>query len=266
MRGRWLIWTCLGATLAGCQFDVSGIGSAALPDAASVPLPDAAIPGDAPAAADAAPAVDAAPGLDAAPLCATALRVWEADFSTDPTGRDGNGDGVDDWIVRNGGTFPEVQLAGGVWQSLPNIALDTQPKDDFDGLTIAEVRMRNTAAGGEGAVFWINADASGDEYAPIYVALALQLDGSQTARVHGKRNNSTTELLYEETGLGAGFIDVRLEIDAVNDQVGVWLDGVHRGTRGYFSFPRPDDNRFATLIAYSSASEFDRVRIETCAP
>lgn len=278
------------SALPGCRFDVSGVGGGEPPDAFPGPGLDAAPAADAsPAAIDAAAQdaaadasvddasvtdssvgdaaiIDAAPTPDAPSLCADTRRVWEADFSADPTALDLDGDSVADWVVRNGAGFPRAELDGGVWHASANLALDTQPKDAFDGLTMVEVRMRNIERGGEGAVFWINADTAGDTYAALYLSLTLRPNGTQTLRLYSKRDNRTRETLHEQTRLGTGFVDVRLAIDAARDQVGIWIDGVDFGARNYFTFPRPDDNRFATVIAYGSASEFDHVRIETCAP
>lgn len=274
------------SALPGCRFDVSGVGGGELPDALPGPDLDAASAADgSPGATDAAAKdasvgdaavtdssigdaaiIDAAPTPDAPSLCADTRRVWEVDFSADPTALDLDGDSVADWVVRNSASFPRAELDGGVWHASANIALDTQPKDAFDGVTMVEVRMRNIERGGEGAVFWINADTSGDTYAALYLSLTLRPNGTQTLRLYSKRDNRTRETLHEQTRLGTGFVNIRLAIDAARDQVGMWIDGVDLGTRNYFTFPRPDDNRFATVIAYGSASEFDHVRIETCAP
>src|SRR4051812_44567873 len=68
---------------------------------------------------------------------------WVADFSSDPTVLDVDGDQIPDWIYRGGGAFPTNQLANGAWHipmaTLP--PLDTRPVYDFATKTIIHVRL-----------------------------------------------------------------------------------------------------------------------------
>ena len=105
--------------------------------------------------------------IDAPGPCTT--KVWATDFSTDPTQLDGNGDGLNDWRMRDGGTLPGT-LANGLWQApgSPVRSLDTEPKQDFSTRTKVSVRMRATAYDATaGAVFWINVDYTPTTFMPL---------------------------------------------------------------------------------------------------
>jgi prepilin-type N-terminal cleavage/methylation domain-containing protein len=183
---------------------------------------------------------------------------WQADFESDPT-LDHNGDGQDDWVVREGGAFDTGPLVGGVWQA--DATLDTYPDSNFTSLTTAEVRFRNTTLGGDGAVFWINADWSGSSCAPIVAALQLQADGTQKLTVYRKPDEATKLALVQASGLSSDFVTLRLLIDPGLDTVNVRVNGGDYGTFAYSTTALPSDDRFASVYTVGSAAEFDSVSV-----
>ena len=193
-------------------------------------------------------------------------KVWFTDFSTDPTALDLNGDAVPDWALRTAAAFPTAQLIGGVW-STPSSStpLDTQPKQPFITRVLVHVRMRSiTTSGARGAVFWINVgyDGSGT-FAPLYVDAKLQSNGTQTLHFMRKTVASVEDEFATITGLGAGFLDVELDIDPAT--LGVSYLGA--GTSGTTTLNRLTSgatDQWATVVAYSGAAEFDEVRVEVC--
>ena len=185
--------------------------------------------------------------------------VWEADFDTDPTALDCNGDGAGDWVVRGGESFDTGSLSGGVWQA--DATLDTYPDNDFTALTTIEVRFRNTSVGGNGAVFWINADYSDGTFAPIFACLRLGNDDTQTLTVYHEFDQDTWLPLVQVSGLSDGFVTLRLLIDPQQDTVNVRVDGQDRGTFVYNTLAADNDDRFASILGWGSDAEFDYVRI-----
>ncbi|MCK4661091.1 MAG: prepilin-type N-terminal cleavage/methylation domain-containing protein [Phycisphaerae bacterium] len=185
--------------------------------------------------------------------------AWELDFDTDPTVQDMNADGLGDWVCRDGAPFNPGTLSGGIWYA--GTTLDTYPDNDFTELITAEVRFRNTSIGGNGAVFWINADWSGGKFAALFAFLQLQPDGTQTLTVYHKIDNSTSVPLVTLPGLPAGFVTLRLLIDPDLDTVNVRVNRQDQGTYYYNSFAQGDSDRFATVLPWGSAAEFDSVSV-----
>jgi hypothetical protein len=183
--------------------------------------------------------------------------LWKAHFDSDPM-LDHNGDGYDDWVV-GVGTFKLGSLTGGVWQV--DSKLESSPDNDFVKLTTAEVRFRNTAVGGLGAVFRINADWSNGTYAPIEVHLQLQGDNTQTLTVFKALNEATLVELVSMTGLSSGLVTLRLVIDPDLDTVSVTVGGVHRGTFRYSKFSPPELKRHVSMTSDVSTSEYDYVSV-----
>ena len=210
---------------------------------------------------------DGSTGGDAAPLvCPMMKREWIADFSIDPTTQNLNGDPEPDWRVRDGGAFPGL-LADGVWSigGTPSVSLDTQPKVDFKNRTRATARMRATSAGTRGVMLWLNVDYSPMTFMPLYLEVRLEPDGlTQTATLYGK--DPVGEITLQTfPDLGTGFVDVRLEIDAMMNTVTAQVGNAERYSYAYTPIPREmNDDRFATLVAYGSDGQFDEARIETC--
>ena len=189
---------------------------------------------------------------------------WEADFSSDPTRLDVNGDGAGDWGVHGGGPMDMATVSGGIWHT-SGAALDTSPVCDFARLTIADVRMRGTLAQAS-AVFTLNANRSGDVCVPLTAALQLRPWGTQTLTVSRKKSDGTTEALIAVRGLPAAFCDVRLLIDPALNSVSVTVNGSLIGTYGYGAPATASNDRFATLYASGGTAEFDSVRIRVLEP
>jgi hypothetical protein len=188
------------------------------------------------------------------------LGYWKADFDVDPTQLDHNADGQGDWTVRGGGSFDAATLTGGVWQADASI-LDTYPGSNFDRLTTVDLRFRDTAVGGTGAVFSINADRTGAGVAVVSAAVALEADGTQTLTVSQQIDQSTAVALFTLPGLPSEFVDLRLVIDPVDDVLAVWVDNVHQGSFYYAPSPSWNDDRFASVFESGSEAEFDYVAV-----
>ena len=232
-------WIALGFALIGCQFER---GTAASPDGAG------------------------GAGTGVEPLPCTIKRTWAADFSIDPTTINANGDTVPDWRIRESGAFPG-QLTDGVWAlaGTPTVALDTQPKDNFNRRVRAIARLRNTSAGGtRGAVLALNVDYSPMTYMPLYLEVRLEPgEQAQTATLHGSDAGGDI-VLATFAELGTGMVDVVVDVDPAKNSVTVQV-GSESSTHGYTPIPRNmNDDRFASLATYDSATEFDAVRIELC--
>lgn len=235
---RW--WNALGIScaLAACQFDHAS----------------------APEGLDAAAAAG-----DAAPLPCANKRVWSADFTIDPTTLNQNGDPALDWRIRAGGGLPG-QLTDGVWSVADVVSLDTQPKADFNRRLRATARMRHTAIGAtgtRGVMLWLNVDYSPMTYAPLYLELVLDAEHArQTATLFA--TTATGELaLATFPDLTTGMVDVMLDVDPMQNTVSVAVGGL-TSSHVYTPIPRNmNDDRFATLVAYSAA-EIDDARIELC--
>lgn len=249
----------LAFVVAGCGFEHGALGTHADDDASvgddDAPLDDAMI--------DAR--LDGSPSLSG--VCNG--KVWLADFTADPTAQDLNGDGTNDWAIRNSGTLDTAQLFGGVWH-LPQAGepLDTQPKQDFTTRTIVDVRMRNTTtSGAKGAVFWINVGFSAGSFAPLFVDVKLQTDSTQTAKVMTKNATSQEITSATITNLATGFVDVHLDIHPDTLKATYSINDGSGASSATINLVRPTttaDDRWATVIAFSGASEFDRVKVEVC--
>jgi prepilin-type N-terminal cleavage/methylation domain-containing protein len=192
------------------------------------------------------------------------LGQWEADFSSDPTTRDVNGDGAGDWVVHGGGTFPASSLAAGVWQTSA-VALDTSPACDFAAPTIVDLRMRSTAAGAS-AVFLINADRIGTVCVPLMATLKLEPEGTQMLNVSKKKSTGVFETLIVARGLPSDFVDLRLLIDPVVHSVSVTVNGNFVGTYGYGVPGTSTTDKFASIYSTGGIAEFDYVRIRVLEP
>ena len=192
------------------------------------------------------------------------LGMWEADFSSDPTALDVNGDGAGDWVVHGGGTFPGSSLYGGAWHT-SGTALDTSPACNFAAATIVDLRMRSTAVGAS-AVFLINADRSGSLCAPLTAALRLEADGTQTLIVARKKTDGSFESLINVWGLPSTVFDLRLLIDTTVHSVSVTANGSFIGAYGYGAPAVSTTDKFASIYGSGGAAEFDYVRIRVLEP
>jgi hypothetical protein len=248
----------VAVALAGCGFQHGALGSSQGDDAQ---LGDDAKPDD-------ARALDTL--LDGTPIAnVCGGKIWLADFTNDPTAEDLNGDGTSDWAIRNGGTLDTNQLFGGVWH-IPSAGspLDTQPKQDFNTRTIVDVRMRNTTtSGAKGAVFWINVGFVAGSFAPLFVDVKLQTNSSQTAYVMTKNASSNEVVSGTVSGLSTGFVNVHLDILPATLEATYAISDGGGSSSSVINLVRPTataDDRWATVIAFSGASEFDRVQVEVC--
>jgi hypothetical protein len=187
--------------------------------------------------------------------------LWEADFGSDPT-LDHNGDGVDDWVAQGGGSFDGGDLSGGVWHaSVKDPPLQTNPPNDFTGLTTVELRFRNTSVTGKGAAFGINVDWTGSNCAEILALLQLESDSTQTLRVQQRLDAVETQTLVTVAGLSDGFVDLRLLIDPALNTVNVRVNGKDCGTFACTLHLPEDNEHFATIEAIGTDAEFDSVSI-----
>jgi len=191
--------------------------------------------------------------------------VWELDFNADPTQLDVNGDTIDDWTLRNSSPFPVGELADGVWSAQTHEPLDTRPLEDFDVRTRVTLQMRSVEAGSDrGATFWINCDYENDEFAPIFVFLNLDENGTQDLRLYGKTANPDNVLLTEVLDLPDEFIDIELDIRPQTNEVSLVVEGNNQGTFTYPTFGPVVEDRFATLFAWETDAEFRYARIDQC--
>ena len=211
-------------------------------------------------------------GLLASPAGAI---VWEWDCSSDPLGIDANGDGVDDWIERNGNSLDPAGFASGTtWRATHQFGelLDTRPKNPFNTPTSVDVRFRSYAQGDWQSTFWINVDYApafqpgdaGYTFAPIYAHLELMSDQTQTLTLYNVYTSWVPQVLGQYTGLRNDFIDLHMDFDTLADTVAVSIDGTPQGTYGYGVFGPQNPDAFATLLGLNG--EFDYVRIEAADP
>jgi hypothetical protein len=247
------------------------------------PATDAGSPGDAGADGGADGAPDVAPdtstvpveagpdggGVDANvyPSCSSTAISWVFSFNSDPTKYDGNGDGILDWTVRDGGAFPVADLDGGVWYSSMQTPLDTRPLNDFSNRVIVDVRFLSAtvAPSNRGAVFWINLNENGPQFSALFASAVAQADGGQALTLFGKPDAAAEAPIVSFPNLGSTFIDLHLDVDPTNLDVGLWIDGTFQGT---YSFPQtgaPNADHFATLLSWQGLSEFQSVSIVECA-
>ncbi len=189
---------------------------------------------------------------------------WHLDFDRDPTTVDANFDGQADWASPTNSPVATGSLSGGVWRA--DVPLESRPKYDFLTLTTAEVRLRATTPGGQGAVFAINADWSGGTCAGFMAAVALQTDGTQTLTVSKKTGPASWARLVQVGGLSSGFVTVRLVIDPAADWVAVWVEGVYYGLYPYTPVSPGNGDRFARIEADGCQAEFDFVSVCVAEP
>ncbi len=254
--------------------DGSPSGEAGAPGDAGGP-DDAAAPGD--SGADVSPPEASMPveagldggGVDASlyPTCTSVAISWVFTFNSDPTQYDGNGDGIKDWTVRDGGAFPVAELSGGVWSSPMQTPLDTRPLDDFSKRVIVDVRFLSATVvtSTPGAVFWINLNENGPQFSALFASTVAQSGGGQALTLFGKPDAVTEMPIVTFSNLPSTFIDLHLDVDPTSLKVGLWIDQTFQGT---YSFPQtgaPNADHFATLLSWQGLSEFAYVSIVECA-
>jgi len=244
-----MVRPALLALLAACNFRTHEGPDAELSNGSDAAIRDAA---------------DAA--VDSAGACGG--KLWIADFSTDPSQLDVNGDGVKDWALRDGSTFPTSQLSGGVWH-VPSAGLpplDTQPKQPFTTRTLVQARMRGTASNGaRGAVFWINVGYQADNsFAPLFVDAKLEVDNTLTLHVLTKTAAGLEQELAQHSGLPNDFVDFSIDIDPSTLRATFAGGGIAGTYQLVQQAAGTATDQWATLTAYSTAAEFDAIRVEVC--
>jgi hypothetical protein len=183
---------------------------------------------------------------------------WRTDFDFDPTTADVTRDGVADWAMASG-TFNTAKLVDGIWQA--SGAIESRAKNDFATNTIVDVRCRNTAVGGNGAVVRINADRQAGTHAPLEVRLQRQSDATQTLTLYGKTSSATYTQLFQRKNLPSSLIRCRLTILPANNLVNLAIEDEDQGTFSYPTYAPSADDRFLTLYTDTSSSEFDYVEL-----
>ncbi len=191
-----------------------------------------------------------------APCVADAL--WAADFTADPTLLDINADGVADWIAAGAG-FVEGQLTTGRWQI--DRALDSNPENDFDTLTVIEAQVRDTVSSDDGAGIAVNFDRNGTTCAPLSVIIRLESDNTQTLRLRNDIDGGETVTLAQVGQLSSAFHAVRLILDDRSDTVNLTVDGEDRGTFNYTRFSTIDSRRTVRVYDAGSGGEIGEVTI-----
>lgn len=191
------------------------------------------------------------------------------DFDKDPRGCDVNFDGQTDWVEASGSnSFVTGRLANNVWQAraADGVVLRSKSDQDFVQPTTIDVRCRSAsyAAAGTGATATISVDRSGSTSGTLFTSVRQEADGRQTAQVYAK-TASADVLLAELRSLSSDFVNLRLVVDPTADVVGVWINGVQKGTYQYERFSSGSD-RCLKLSASGSNAEFDYVSIRTSDP
>jgi hypothetical protein len=198
---------------------------------------------------------------------------WVADFSSDPTVLDVNGDQIPDWIYRGGGTFPTSQLSGGIWH-IPSATLpplDMRPAQDFTTRTIVRLRLKGALpnSGSKGAVFYMNVGftapvAGMTTYATLLVDAKRENNATQTLSLWVMDTTGAETRPAMTSGLPDQFQDVKLDIDPVLLNVTVTTPG-QIGTYSLFRQPPTSISpRFFSALGYSTAGDFDFVSVEVC--
>lgn len=198
------------------------------------------------------------------PNCPEVLSAFrKTDFDRDPRTFDGDRDGAGDWI-EEAGTLDPASVAGGIWSAgfAAGTSLRSAGTINFSALTTAEIRCRNTtyAATGDGALFRLYADRSGSTSAAIHASVRRQADGSQTARVYFKPSDAAEVNVCQVTGLGPGFVDLRIVVDPTTDAVAAWINGVWRATATYTTYAT-GSRPYCAIGPSGNDAEFDYVSV-----
>lgn len=214
--------------------------------------------------------IDLKPSITLTPVLSTRIRLlncpewlsdwWEADFSSDPTALDNNGDGLGDFVRADGQPFNLASLSGGLWQA--DAVLLTRPSRNFSGLAVLEARMRATSPGGKGAVVWLHGGWAADGSAVgVEVSLRQETDRTQTLEVIGRTGDQIGVSLVTVPGLPAGWTDLELWLNTQAPSVHVRVNGVWRGTYACSRFVPTSSLPGAGLTASGATAQFDRFRL-----
>ncbi len=183
-------------------------------------------------------------------LCAasaSANTLWEWDASGDPT-TDGS------WVVRGGDPFDTGQLSNGIW--LGGQILDTRPLLEFNDPFTVDIRWKTSNDGMWDAVFWVNADVTGDHMAALSVYLDYDA-GSNTQTV----TLSDVTILKTINGLPNALIVTRLAVDTAGNTVSISIDGVDYGTYSYGLHWKTNGSMYATLLGGKDDVDVDYINI-----
>lgn len=214
---------------------------------------------------------DATPPNEAAPIVGKCNgKVWFADFSSDPTTYDNNGDGTNDFTLRTGAAFPTNELVNGEWVTPTATAnpLDTMPDQLFDHHMFVDLRMRSTTTSGQrGAVFYLNFGYDGNAYAVMMADVKLTSATNQKIELVNRLDPSmpSQDLAFALSPTNPITpLDVSLEVDPPTltvNYVTTTISGTYTLQRAPPSgLPPP----WASLTAYSGAAAFDQIRMEIC--
>jgi hypothetical protein len=197
--------------------------------------------------------------------------VWHADFSVDPTTIDLNGDGIDDFAVRGGGSLPGT-IGSGVWTVPANSsALDSQPKQPFTTRVVLDVTMQSVTRGTtHGTVAWINTGYTATTFAPLFLDLQRDSDSSnsQTLTVFGKQGSDADESQIDAFSVGDDNLHhFHVDIEPTALTYHLTMDGSaqDRGSKTYYAVPlNGNSDQWATVVAYGGDSVFDDFQVEVC--
>jgi hypothetical protein len=190
---------------------------------------------------------------------------WRTDFDTDPTVSDVNGDGTADWQAAEAvgivGAVPydASSLSEGTWRVKGQ--LQTQPLNDFSKPTTVEVRLRDTSAGGSGAITWINADWGNGLAASLAIGVWQETAGTQSFWMGAQTSDVTWKVLLEQDTLTTEFVRCRLTFLPEHDLVNVEINGQDMGTFSYPTYAMSSNDRFLYVYGDTDTAEFDYVEV-----
>lgn len=201
---------------------------------------------------------------------------WSADFGSDPTAQDLNGDGEPDWVNRGGAAFPtgELGTADGrtVWQSGSfSAVLDTNPPEII-GDAQSIVRARATVASadpGNGTVFWLNFDKTETDMAAVYFAISATDAGTQRVTFFDKLGADPVQRSQAADLPGGDFLRVETDYDIDLNTVSYQVfndDGavdVPLASGSFvYNLTMPNADEFATILSWGVPSEIDDVQLQ----
>lgn len=210
---------------------------------------------------------------DTPPLVTCASpKVWHADFSSDPTTRDDNGDSILDWDIRGGAAFNSFELSNGQWTTTGGDALDSQPKQNFATPVRITGVVHDTDPGtSTGALFWVNAGYGTGTFMPVFAAIHRDSNGTQTVSLNTcvstpcPVGQDTYVVLARKAGFPDDFVRVVFEVDPVAglaQLLSPFRSPVVKPNR----LPVTNDDRWATAtsLGNGTAAIFDDLLVEVC--
>ena len=187
-------------------------------------------------------------------------QFWQSDFSSaslDTT--DANFDGVNDWNVGGADSLDSL-IKGSVLELSDGQQVVTSPVHRFGAVTSIDVRLRAASVDPEGgAVIAIPVGGPTSGKGLLQLRVSLNDNGLQTASVVDVATADETNLAIVN-GLPSDFVDVRIVIDPVSDQVGVWINGAAQG-RTAFTRASSTSPGQVTISAQQADAQFDYVSI-----